>query len=104
MLAVVNACGRHEFIEPLQLGLRLLVMAFDPECRGNQHAGDQQRGPAAFGKFHDAEGNQDAAGQQEAETVDEHFRFQAGSLSRSSHQCRTMPSCDRLKVMKTLML
>ena len=52
---LVNPGGGDEFVEPLQLVLRLLVMAFHPERRGNQKAGDEQRCPAAFEKFHDAE-------------------------------------------------
>ena len=102
---VVRQRGGDEFVEAVQFFLRLAVMAFHPERETDQHAGDEQRGPAAVEKFHHAQRNQNAAGEQQAEAVDEHFSFPASApCARSIHQCRTMPSCDRLKVMKTLML
>ncbi len=51
---VVGQRGGDEFIEPVQFFLRVAVMAFDPEREADQHAGDEQRRPAAFKEFHDA--------------------------------------------------
>jgi hypothetical protein len=62
----------------VQLHLRLFVMALHPEGDGDQNAGDEQRHPAAFKKFHHAQGNQDAAGEQQAEAVDAHFALPLG--------------------------
>ena len=50
-------------------------MVFHPERHADQQAGDEQRGPAAFIKFHDAERDENAAGEQQAKAVDENFAF-----------------------------
>ena len=72
---VVRQRGGDEFVEAVQFFLRLAVMVFHPEREADQQAGDQQRGPAALVKLHDAKRHEDAAGEQQADAVDDDFGF-----------------------------
>ena len=94
-----------QFVQVAQILRGLVVMAFDEERRGDEQGGHQQRDPAAFEEFQGAQGDQDERRQRRAHTVNGELSLSnRATLRRSCHQWRTMPSCDRVKVMKTLML
>ena len=81
----------------------MVVMAFDEKRRGDHQRGHQQGNPAALEKLQVAQRDQDEGGQRRAHPVDSDLCLPAGQV-RSCHQWRTIPSCESVKVMNTLML